>query len=233
MDFALDDTLRDLRDAGAALGARCRAQTPAQVGEDWRAAGAKELLRAAGAVGAALFLDAYAAARGSVRAARIHAEDAIAKAPEVLEAALLAGGVQGMIAEVVENVRLPEGTRPEGFPHERAPDVRHALADARAWSLLARNMALRAGAVVDAGTPTSEVAVAPAIALSAACDAVLRSWPGLSRLLIVEETYQRLEADLFRIAAKSKPGAMAKVATRLVGEVPDRRSETTITTERR
>ena len=228
MDFSFDTRLRELADAGAALGARCKGQTPAQVGGDWRAIGAPELLRNVGVAGTAVFLDAFVAARGGLRIARVHAEDAIARAPQALEAALLAGGVQGLITEVVENVRLPEATRPAGFPHDRDPAVRHALADARAWSLLARNSALRAAWVVDTGTPTADVLAAPAMALSAACDAVLKVWPALSRLLLVEETYQRLELELFRVAARSKPIAMEAIAISLLGEA-DQRSESTVT----
>ena len=218
MDFELDERQRKLQERGADLGKRCRNQTPAQAGEDWRKLEAKELMRGAGITGAAMFLDAYAAARGSLKAARTHADDVIAKAPWVLEATLLAGGLQGLIVEVVENLRLPPDLRPEGFPTEKDPDVRRGLADARALSLLARNMALRAAWVVDEGTPTSEVKAAPAHALANACDAVLKSWAPLSRLIIVEDAYARIEADLFRVAAKRRPEAFNAVAVTLVGE---------------
>ena len=228
MNFTVDDPLRDLIEAGRVLGTRCRAQTPAQVGEDWRGAGAKELLRTSGAGGMAAFLDAYACARGTLRAARVHAADAIAKTPMVAEAALLAAGVEGLVLEVVENVRLPAELRGAEFPGEKDPAVRRALADARTLSLIARNLAYRAGWVVDAGTPVLEVASLPAFALSAACDAVLASWPPLSRLVRVEETYQRYETELFRIAASRKPGIRAAIAALLVG-APATKSETTVT----
>lgn len=218
MDFELDDRQRTLQEKGSELGARCRSATPASAGEDWRKLAAKEHLRGAGIAGAAIFLDAYAAARGSLRAARSHADDVIAKAPEVLEAVLLAGGLQGLIAEVVENVRLPPDLRADNAPTEKDPDVRRAVADAKTHSLLARNLALRAAWVLDAGTPTSDVASAPSLALAAACDAVLVTWPPLSRLVIGEEPYATIEADLFRVAARRRPDAFASIATRLVGE---------------
>jgi len=218
MEFELDETQRKLQENGAELGKRCRGATPAIAGEDWRKLNAKEHLRSAGICGAAIFLDAYAAARGNLRAARSHADDVIAKAPDVLEAVLLAGGLQGLILEIVENVRLPVDLRNDGFPTEKDPDVRRALADAMTHSLLARNLALRAAWVVDTGSPTSDVASAPRFALATACDAILKTWAPLSRLIIGEEPYAMLEADLFRVAAKRRPEAFASVATLLVGE---------------
>lgn len=224
MNWEMDEKLRALAEAGAELGKRCIALTPAQAGEDWRKAGAKELLRSAKTTGAAVFLDAYACARGSIRAARVHGEEAIALAPQALEAVLLAGGVQGLVAEIVENVRLPAEVRPEGFPTERDPDVRHALADARAWSLPARNLALRAAAEADAGTGD------PSMSLAAACEAVIKIWPALSRLIIVEERYLRAEADLFRAASKAEPAALAAIATSFLG-APSAKGEATTTAE--
>ena len=218
MDFELDDTQRKLQEKGSELGIRCRGATPAIAGEDWRKLAAKEHLRGAGIGGAAIFLDAYAASRGNLRAARSHADDVIAKSPDVLEAVLLAGGLQGLIVEIVENVRLPAELRSEGFPTEKDADVRRALADAKTQSLLARNLAQRAAWVVDAGTPTGDLASAPTYALAIACDAVLKTWAPLSRLIIGEEPYSMLEADLFRVAAKRRPDAFAAVATLLVGE---------------
>ncbi len=230
MNFTLDQKTKELRDAAEALGKRCRDLTPARAGEDWRQAGARDLLRAGSLHQAAVFLDAYAAARGSVRAARVHAGDVLARAPQSLEAALLAGAVQGLVAEVLENLRLPEDTRPAGFPDERDPDARRALADARAWSLLAREQAIRAAWVEDAGTPSGDVRQSPAIALAAACDAVVKTWPALSRLLIGEESYTRYETDVFRPAAKARHAAIASIATVLLGEVP--RKEGTVTAEK-
>jgi hypothetical protein len=161
----------------------------------------------------------------------MHADDVIARAPLVIEAALLAGGVRGLATEIIENVRLPEATRPAGFPDERDPDVRRALADASAWSLLAREQAARAAWVLDAGTPTSDVRQSPAIALAAACDAVLKTWPHLSRLIIGDESYARVESDLFRPAAKLRPSMVASVAVSLLGELP-KKKEGTVTAER-
>lgn len=218
MDFELDDKQRKLQEKGAELGGRCRGMTPATAGEDWRKLAAKEELRGVGIAGAAIFLDAYAAARGSLRAARSHADEIIAKSPEVLEAVLLAGGLQGLIAEVVENVRLPLDLRADNAPTEKDPDVRRALADAKTHSLIARNLALRAAWVIDVGTPTSDVASAPSFALATACDAVLKTWAPLSRLIIGDEPYATIEADLFRVAARRRPDAFAAIATRLVGE---------------
>ena len=122
------------------------------------------------------------------------------------------------VLEIVENVKLPPELRNDGFPTEKDADVRRALADAKTQSLLARNLALRAAWVVDAGTPTGDVALAPAHALAMACDAVLKTWAPLSRLIIGEEAYAMIEADLFRVAAKRRPEAFASVATLLVGE---------------
>jgi hypothetical protein len=218
MDFELDERQRKLQERGADLGKRCRGATPASAGDDWRKLEAKELLRGVGITGAAIFLDAYAAARGSLRAARSQADDVIAKSPWVLEAVLLSGGLEGLLSEVVENLRLPPDLRQEGFPTEKDPDVRRALADAKSLSLLARNMALRAAWVVDEGTPTADVKAAPAHALGTACDAVLKSWAGISRLIIVEDAYQRNEADLIRVAAKRRPEAFNAIAVTLVGE---------------
>lgn len=229
MDFELDDRQRTLQENGTELGKRCRGATPATAGEDWRKLGAKELMRSAGVTGAAIFLDAYAANRGSLRAARSHADDVIAKSPDVLEAVLLAGGLQGLILEVVENVRLPPELRADGFPTEKDPDVRRALADAKTMSLLARNQALRAAWVLDAGSPTGDVNAAPSHSLAIACDAVLSTWAALSRLIIVEEAYAQIEADLFRVAAKRRPEAYARVANLLLGERT--RKEGTGTTE--
>jgi hypothetical protein len=218
MDFELDDKLRALQETGAELGKRCRGATPAIAGEDWRTLGAKELMRGAGITGAAIFLDAYAANRGTLRAARSHADDVIAKAPDVLEAVLLAGGLQGLILEVVENVRLPADLRNEGLPTEKDPDVRRGLADAKTQSLLARNQALRAAWVVDVGTPTSDVKAAPLHALAFACDAVLATWAPLSRLIIGDEAYAMIESDLFRFAARRRPEVFQAVADLLLGE---------------
>lgn len=218
MDFELDDKQRTLQDKGAELGKRCRGMKPASAGEDWRKAGAKELLRGAGVTSAAIFLDAYAAHRGNLRAARSHADDVIAKAPDVLEAVLLAGGLQGLILEVVENVRLPVDLRPDGLPTEKDPDVRRAIADAKTLSLLARNQALRAAWVSDIGTPTSDVKAAPLHALAMACDAVLGTWGALSRLIIGEEPYTLIEADLFRVAARRRPEVYQSIADLLLGE---------------
>ena len=225
MNFDFDDKQRKLEETGRELGKRCRGVNPAQAGEDWRKLGAKELLRSAGITGAAIFLDAYAAERGSLKAARSHAEEAFVKAPVVLEAALLAGGLAGLLGEVIENVRLPVDLRPENFPTEKDPDVRRALADGSTQSLLARNLALRAAFVLDEGTPTSDVKAAPMQALAIACDAVLKTWAPLSRLIIGEESYARIEADLFRVAAKRRPEAYAAIAVHLVGE-PYRREQT-------
>lgn len=225
MDFDLDDAQRKLQDAGRELGKRCRGMTPARAGEDWRAAGAKELLRGANVTGAAIFLDAYAASRGTVKAARAHAAEVIARSPSVIEATLLAGGLAGLIAEVVENLRLPPELRPDGFPSEKDPDVRRALADGRTWSQLARNLALRAAFVIDDGTPAADVAAAAHHALAISCDAVLKTWAPLSRLVIGEEPYAWIEADLFRTAARKRPEAYGAIATLIAGE-PFRREST-------
>lgn len=218
MNFALDDRTRAHAEAGTALGKSCIALSPAQAGEDWRRAGAKSLLRSIGPAAAAVYLDAYAAAGGSLRAARSHAEETIATAPQVFEAVLLAAGVEGLLREVVYNVRLPAESRPGGFPGEKDPDVRHALADARAWSGIARNLALRAAWLHQAGTPTSDVKNAPHAALVAACDAVLKVWTPLSRLVIGEDAYVRYETELFRVAARLRPAALAAVASAHLGE---------------
>lgn len=225
MDFELNDAQRKLQETGNELGKRCRGMTPARAGEDWRGAGAKELLRGAGVTGAAIFLDAYAASRGTLKAARAHASDVIARSPAVLEAVLLAGGLAGLLVEVVENLRLPSELRPEGFPTAKDPDVRRALADGRTHALLARNLALRAAFVVDEGTPTADVASAPHQALAISCDAVLKTWAPLSRLLIGEEPYAWIEAELFRTAARKRPEAYAAIATLVAGE-PFRREDT-------
>lgn len=218
MNFETDHRTRAHAEAGAALGKTCIGLSPAQAGEDWRRAEAKSLLRSIGATAAAVYLDAYAAAGGSLRAARSHAEDTIATAPQIFEAVLLAGAVEGLLREVVYNVRLPVETRPDGFPSEKDPDVRHALADARAWSQIARNLALRAAWLHEAGTPTTDVKNAPPAALVAACDAVLKVWTPLSRLVIGEEAYVRYETELFRAAARLRPAALAQVATAHLGE---------------
>ncbi len=227
-----------LAEAGLRLGRECRSLSPANAAEYWRRAGVPEILRRSNRVGAALFLDAYARERGSLRAVRQHAEAAIATAPAALEGALLAGGLVGLTREVIENVRLPEGKRPAGFPTEKDPHVRRALADASAWATIAQTLALRAawaadrfdgglagsGAPDDAGAsdaPASreEVAQAAAMALSAACDAVLSSWAALSRLLIGEEIYAAFETDLFRAATKAKPGAQDAIAESVIGGI--------------
>jgi hypothetical protein len=215
MRFDPDDRERALADAGAALGKACVGLTPAQAGEDWRKAGARELLREAGVAGAGIFLDAYAAARGSLKAARVHAEEAMGLAPRTLEAVLLAGGVAGLLQEAVENLGLDSKLKPAGFPSVKEPDVRRALADARTGALIARNLAQRAAWLASRGS--AEHAGCEARALAVAADAVLKVWPPLSRLVVGEERYARAEADLFRVAVRMRPAAVAAVATELVG----------------
>lgn len=219
MEFALSDEQRSLEEAGATLGRSCRGASPARSGEDWRKVDAKAVLRSVGRLGAAIFLDAYAAARGSLRSARAHAEDTLAEAPEVFEAVLLAGGVEGLLQEVVENLRLPAETRPPSLPGARDPAVRRAIADARAWSALARHQARRAAWLVEVGTPSGEVASAPGIALAGSVEAVLKAWPALSPLVIGEEAYASFEADLFRPAAARRAASLSAVAERLLGPV--------------